>query len=58
MVRASGQDAFRTPPMGGISGMPIREETPWQTKDTLERLNLPVGLGMFLVLPSRVGGSD
>ena len=36
-VRASGQDVSWTSPLGGVSSTPIREETPGQTEDTLER---------------------
>ena len=46
MVPASGQDPSWTSPWGDATGMPIQEETPGQTKDTL---------GYFLVSLRRRG---
>ena len=57
MVQASGQDASWMSPWGGVSGMPIWEETLGQTKDTLERLYLLAGLGTLCCPPGGVGGS-
>ena len=50
MVQTSGQDASWTSPWGGVLGMPIRE-TPGQTKDMMERLDLLAGF------PGGVGGN-
>ena len=57
MVRASVQDVSLTSPWGGVSGMPIREETPGQTNDTLERLYLSAGLRTSWFPPGGVDGS-
>lgn len=45
MVRASGKDAFWTPPLGGVSGLSNREETSGPPQDTLEGLHHPADLG-------------
>ena len=59
MVRAPGEDAPRTPPSGGVSGMSHREETPGSTQDTLEGLYLSAGLGTpQMDPPGRAGGSS
>ena len=57
MVRASSEDASRTPPCGGVSGMSNREETSGPTQDTLEGLYLSAGLGTPRDSPGRAGGS-
>ena len=56
VVQASGQDASWMSPWGGVSGMPIWEETRGQTQDTLERLYLLAGLGTSRCPPGGVGG--
>ena len=56
MVWASGQDASWTSPWGGVLGMPIKDETPGKTKDTLESLYLSAGLGKSWCIPRGVGG--
>ena len=48
---ASGDDASKTFPLGGVSGMSIQKETLGRTKDTLKRLYLSAGLGMSLCPP-------
>ena len=48
-------DAPWTSLWGGVLGMPIWEETPGQTKDTLKRLYLSAGQGTFQCPP---GGFD
>ena len=45
VVRTFSQDTSLTFPWGGVSGIPIWEETSGQTKETLERLYLSAGLG-------------
>ena len=57
MGRASGQDASRTLPWGGVSGTANREETSGSTQDTLERLYLSAGLGTPGDSPGGAGGS-
>ena len=42
---------------GGGSGMAFWEETPGQTKDTLERLYLLAALGRSRCTPGGIGGS-
>lgn len=44
---ASGKDAFRTLPLGGVWGMPIWQGAQRQTGDMMEGLYLPAGLGML-----------
>ena len=56
VVWASGQDDSWTSPWGGVSGMPVWEETPGQSKDTLETLYLSAGLGTSWCPPGGVAG--
>ena len=52
MFQASGKDAFWTSPWEGVSGVPIQEETPGQTKDVLERFISHLAWNMkHLVVP-------
>lgn len=45
-VRSSQLRWYQTSHWGGVTGMSNREETLWQTYDTLERLNLSSDLRM------------
>ena len=50
MVWASGQIVSWTSPWGGVSGVPILEESPGQTKNMLERLHVSASLEPYCFL--------
>ena len=55
LVLASDEDAFRTPPLGGVPDR-YSEDASGQIKDSLVRLYLAAGLGMSQIPPGTAGG--